>query len=313
MYADDTIIFYSNKDLKKIEEHLSRDFHSFATWLACNELIINTKIGKTETMLFGMAKRLAKANQTPFIIKHQGTNINHTNNYKYLGLNINSTLCMTEHIRYSLKKASGRVTRLKKIRYFIDSKTAVVYQSIILPIIASFATYLATPNYMKENILSVENRAEKIIGGSYVIPRSETVKRKRICAYVHRCLHGEVCDTFKDYFTIKQKRFSSRISAMVNIPKFKLELYELHFTYKVQSYSMTCLRKCEWGTTARSLRVCLKKFDRMSQPTIPIVGQPYNLRADVCTSYTLRVRVSLHRTKEKSFIYFLFCDVALSH
>ena len=95
MYADDTIIFYSNKDLKKIEEQLSRDFHSFATSLACNELTIDTKIGKTETMLFGRAKRLAKTNQPPFIIKHQGTNINDTNKYKYLGLNINSALCMT--------------------------------------------------------------------------------------------------------------------------------------------------------------------------------------------------------------------------
>ena len=33
----------------------------------------------------------------------------------------------------------------------------------------------------------------------------------------------EVCDSFKDYFTIKQKRFNSRHSTMVNIPKFKLE------------------------------------------------------------------------------------------
>ena len=87
---------------------------------------------------------------------------------------------MTEHIRYSLKKASGRVNRSKKIRYLIDSKTAaIVYQSIILPIIVycPFATYGATPNYMKENKLSMENRAEKIIGGSYVIPRSENVKQ----------------------------------------------------------------------------------------------------------------------------------------
>ena len=82
---------------------------------------------------------------------------------------------------------------------------------------------------MKENILSMKNRAEKIIGGSYAIPKSETVKRKRICAYVHRCLHGEVCDSFKDYFTIKQKRFNSRHSAMVNIPKFKLEAARASF------------------------------------------------------------------------------------
>ena len=102
-------------------------------------------------MLLGTAKRLAKANQPPFIIKHQGTNINHANKYKYLSL--------TEHIRYSLKKASGRVNHLKKIRYFIDSKTAVmVYQSnISITVYCPFATYGATSNYIKENILSMKN------------------------------------------------------------------------------------------------------------------------------------------------------------
>ena len=70
------------------------------------------------------------------------------------------------------------------------------------------------------------------------------------------------------------------------------------------------VRKCEWWTTARSLRVCLKKFDLMSQPAIPIVrGQRNNLRADVCTSYTLRVRVSLPEQK-KNYLC-IFCSVML--
>ena len=71
-----------------------------------------------------------------------------------------------------------------------------------------------------------------------------------------------------------------------------------------------------WGDFQICISVPLKKFDRMFQPAIPIVGQRNNPRAHVCIckSYTLRVRVSLHRrTIEKSFMYFLFCDVALSH
>ena len=57
MYADDTVIFYSNKNIAQIHENLQSDFNSFVNWLEHNELIINTKIGKTETKLFGTGKK----------------------------------------------------------------------------------------------------------------------------------------------------------------------------------------------------------------------------------------------------------------
>ena len=63
---------------------------------------------------------------------------------------------------------------------------------------------------MKENILSMENRDEKIIGGSYVILRSDTVKRKRICAYIHRRLHGEVSVTVSKIIVQSNKSNSTQ-------------------------------------------------------------------------------------------------------
>ena len=63
---------------------------------------------------------------------------------------------------------------------------------------------------MKENILSMENRDEKIIGGSYVILRSDTVKRKLICAYIHRRLHGEVSVTVSKIIAQSNKSSSTQ-------------------------------------------------------------------------------------------------------
>ena len=56
-YADDTIIFYSNKDVEVIRAVLNSEFNSLTNWLEQIELIINTKRGKTEVTLFGTNKR----------------------------------------------------------------------------------------------------------------------------------------------------------------------------------------------------------------------------------------------------------------
>ena len=118
MYADDTVLFYSGKDLVDIQKNLENDFKSLCNWFEVNELIINTKAGKTETMVFGTAKKLYKIDNHPLEIKHKNKVINHTSTYKYLGLNLTSTLSMTEQLRSSLKKASTRINLLKKMSSF---------------------------------------------------------------------------------------------------------------------------------------------------------------------------------------------------
>ena len=58
MYADDTVIYTSHRDIKVIENTLSANMTVIKNWLDKNRLIINLKKGKTESMLFGTAKRL---------------------------------------------------------------------------------------------------------------------------------------------------------------------------------------------------------------------------------------------------------------
>ena len=96
-YADDTILFYSHKHIKQIVIILNNDFASLSKWLDCNELIINTKQGKTEVMIFGTSKRL-NSETSPICIKNHFTTFNQAQSYKYLGLYLNSTLNMPEHV-----------------------------------------------------------------------------------------------------------------------------------------------------------------------------------------------------------------------
>ena len=53
MYADDTIIYTSDKSFSTIKPNLIEDFACVETWLDENQLIVNVRKGKTECMMFG--------------------------------------------------------------------------------------------------------------------------------------------------------------------------------------------------------------------------------------------------------------------
>ena len=57
MYADDTILFYSHKNMNDIQEDLDKDMNAVASWLNQNQLVINLSKGKTESMIFGTSQK----------------------------------------------------------------------------------------------------------------------------------------------------------------------------------------------------------------------------------------------------------------
>ena len=69
MYADDTILYFSHGNIKNIEAALSEDMDAVAQWLQRNELVINLKKNKTESMVFGTARCLATEGNTSLCIQ----------------------------------------------------------------------------------------------------------------------------------------------------------------------------------------------------------------------------------------------------
>ena len=55
LYADDSALLVSGKDVKVIEQTLSRELESVRDWLIDNKLSLH--LGKTESILFGGKKK----------------------------------------------------------------------------------------------------------------------------------------------------------------------------------------------------------------------------------------------------------------
>ena len=62
LYADDTCIFYQDKDVEKIEKVLNKEFSSLCEWFIDNKLSIHFGDNKTKTIFFSRMKCPPKRN-----------------------------------------------------------------------------------------------------------------------------------------------------------------------------------------------------------------------------------------------------------
>ena len=134
MYADDAVLYVFHESKEKIENDLNQDMQNLLSYFRKNELVINLKKGKTETILFGMAKRLKTAGEIDVLYNNQ--RINFTETYKYLGNIVDHHLNFSENFEKSFKKASSRLRLLERMRCYLTSKAArLVYIMIIIPLL----------------------------------------------------------------------------------------------------------------------------------------------------------------------------------
>ena len=91
----------------------------------------------------------------------------------------------------------------------MDAKTTnLIYQAMNVPILTygSLSLYGSTPPNIKSKIEKIEDRAQLIIGNSETIPKTESIKKKQLCTFVHKCPQNEdICNEFKEYYENNHK------------------------------------------------------------------------------------------------------------
>ena len=228
-YADDTVIYAADKDLKVIKTKLSNDMESIADWFDENGLIINLKKGKTESLLFGTPQRIAKQNET-LDVMYRDSKILNTKQYKYLGIEIDSTLNLNTHFEKCFKRASSRLRLLAKIRDSLDLTSAkAVYDSMILPTFTHCGVLqLKLTSTQAKRLTSFHDRCLKIINGNsknpIAIQSVANAKGTRACKLVRKCLDNDICENFQGYFELQQHKIQTRNSeCLIRLPCIKTE------------------------------------------------------------------------------------------
>ena len=104
LYADDTVIFTSDKNSKEVPEKLNNDLKYLGGFFVENNLVVNLKKSKTEFMLFGSHQKLAKADEIKVNINNH--KIVKSDRYEYLGVQLDDNLNMLSQFEKMYKKVS---------------------------------------------------------------------------------------------------------------------------------------------------------------------------------------------------------------
>ena len=100
LFADDSNVFISGKDVEVMCEKLNNDMENIRQWLCCNKL--SFYVSKTQYMVFTPRnKQVENLN-----IKIQNNNIERFTVTKFLGVMIDAQLSWKCHIEYTCKKIS---------------------------------------------------------------------------------------------------------------------------------------------------------------------------------------------------------------
>ena len=261
--AGDFEIYTSAENIATIQRNLSEDINNLCHWLEENELIINLKKGKTETILFGTSKRInLQGNELNISVK--GTCINNTFSYKYLGVDLDPDLSLTSYFDKTYKRAAGRVNLLRSIRPSIDQNCAetiykfmirlssrgviftrvrvslallslrknggllVVYDSTNFHILHITWSWSDTRKSLIKNIEQRSLRIWRLKLSSV----KNTIKLKS-GKLVFQCLQDNVCSPFKSYFERLYHSKSTRNNGFSEkLPKVRLEFGEMGFYYQ---------------------------------------------------------------------------------
>ena len=237
IYADDTVVYVADKDVKNINSKLTKEMDAIAKWFDKNALIINLRKGKTESLLFGTSQRIAKQD-SELNVMYRGVKILNTSQYKYLGIEVDSTLNLNCHFEKCYKRASSRLRLLGKLRRHLDMTAAkAIYRTMILPTFTfSGILLLKLTETQVKRLSTFHDRSRRIVlGDSGTCDEIQSVvnaNKIRACKLVRKCIDKDICDAFQGYFNINDHTVRTRNhQSLLKIPKIKTEFARKSFRF----------------------------------------------------------------------------------
>ena len=129
LYADDTCIYLSGKDLHSLICTMNTEVNRIVVWLKSNKLTLNTS--KTFYMVFHRGRRKLHGN---FDLCIDNVKIKETLTMKYLGVIIDSKLNWISHITYVKNKVAKGIGIIRRARQCVSKKTLTnLYHTFIFP------------------------------------------------------------------------------------------------------------------------------------------------------------------------------------
>lgn len=162
LFADDTNIFYANKNLEVLKKTVNDELALLNIWFLANKLSLN--VIKTNFIIFRPWQK--RINLDKFDIVLNGQKINRVTNSKFLGVIIDEHLSWDKHIEQIGSKISKNIGIISKLKNTLPERILLMlYNTLVLPYINYCPMIWAHENNCTKinSIYKLQKRAVRII------------------------------------------------------------------------------------------------------------------------------------------------------
>ena len=163
LFADDTCLVLSHKDLKHLEIICNNELKIIDDWFKANRLTANLKKASKYMLTAGKNKN---TNGLPELeLKMGNTKLERVKTIKYLGIMLDENFNWSAHVAQLKLKLASAVGILAKLKYYLDTKILIqVYHALIgSRLNYSIACWGAAAKTVLEPIRVLQNRAVRFI------------------------------------------------------------------------------------------------------------------------------------------------------
>ena len=242
LFADDTNLFTSGKDIVRMQDDLNSELSKISLWLKVNKLSLNIK--KTHFMFITRKKH--RPNQVDLQI--DGERIHEVQKTKFLGFIIDNKLNWKDHISYVKNKIAKGLGMIIKARHLLNKNALMtLYFSFIYPYL-TYCNHIWGSTYVSnlKKLATMQNKIVRIICG---VPPRHTMKplyeelgilqlqkinQFLIARFMFRYTVGKVPDLFRQFF-IRNEEFHSyftRRRTYFHIPGIKSDTGKTGIRYQ---------------------------------------------------------------------------------
>ena len=245
-YADDTTLFVSlthnndniTNELSPNSLTLNNEINLVTDWLSINKLSLNAS--KTKCMTFHSKKKMI---HLPSLIIGN-TEIEHVENFPFLGIIINKNLNWDSHINHIARKISKTIGILNRLKRTLPSYTLkTIYNSLI----NSHINYgILCWGYKSNKILKLQKKAVRIISNSkfnaHTQPLFKNLKiltvndilTRKIYKFHYRMSHDNLPNYFMStsYVNIQHNTYNTRNTHYI-VPRIRLKASEYNLRYQL--------------------------------------------------------------------------------
>ena len=130
LFADDTCLVLSHKDLKHLEGICNKELEIIEDWFKANRLTANLK--KASKYMLTSGKTRNKSNLPTISLKMSNTTLERVETMKYLGVTLDESFSWSAHVMQLKLKLASSVGILSKLKYFLNTKILIqVYHALI--------------------------------------------------------------------------------------------------------------------------------------------------------------------------------------